>query len=189
MRGSIGDMEGPVTIQGDRVVLRPFRPEELDAWVASRSASAGDPTVNPAGPPDPERLRERVERSGRMRGGWIDLAIQVDGRLAGEIGTYAEPGVTPVPGTFFIGIGLFDPADRGHGVGTEAVRLLCDWLFSAAAAVRVESSTAVTNTAMRRVFERLGFVHEGVEVRWDVEWARYGLSHQGWLSSGGAGRS
>jgi len=165
----------PVVIRGERVLLRPFRGDEFDAWYAARLASAGDSTVSPVGPPDPERLRERVERSGILRDGWLDLAIEVDGRLVGEVGSYGEPDLVMPPGVYFLGIGLFDPADRGRGIGTEATRLLCDWLFREAGAVRIESATAVTNTAMRGVFERLGWHPDGTEVRWGVEWAQYSL--------------
>jgi RimJ/RimL family protein N-acetyltransferase len=169
-----------VVIRGPRVRLRPFRPDELEAWLAARMASADDPTVSPAGPPDPERLRERVGRSGTVTNGWLDLAIEVDGRLAGEIGTYPVPGRPPVPGAFFLGIGLFDTEDRGRGLGTEALELLCGWLFTEADAERIDSSTAVTNAAMRRVFEKIGFEPGPTESRWDVEWATYSMTRDAW---------
>jgi RimJ/RimL family protein N-acetyltransferase len=162
------------------VTLRPFRPEELDAWFDARMSSAGDRTVSPVGPPDRERLRERVERSGTVREGWLDLAIETDGRLVGEIGTYGEPDREVKPGTYFLGIGLFAAADRGAGLGTDATRALCDWLFAEADADRVETSTAVTNTPMRRVLERLGFHFDGTEHRWDVEWAQYSVDRESW---------
>ena len=162
-------------IRGDRVVLRPFREEEFEAWYGARLASAGDTTVNPAGPPDPEVLRARLERSGVLHDGWLDLAIELDGRLVGEVGFYGETGRPVPPGVYFFGIGLFDPADRGHGIGTEATRLLSEWLFRETDAVRIETGTALTNTAMRRVFERLGWRQEGTEVRWGIEWAVYVL--------------
>ena len=105
-----------VVIRGERVVLRPFRPEEADRWHRARMASADDRTQFPVGPPDPDRLRERVERSGELHDGALDLAIEVDGRLIGEIGTYAEPGRTLWPGLFFLSIALFRPEDRGRGL-------------------------------------------------------------------------
>jgi RimJ/RimL family protein N-acetyltransferase len=157
------------------MVLRPFRADELDAWFEARQASADDRTVSPAGPPDRERLAERIDRSGTFHEWALDLAIELNGRLVGEIGTYAEPGREMRPGLYFLSIGLFRPEDRGQGVGTEAVHLFCGWLFREAGADRIESGTAVDNTAMRRVFEKLGFVFEGVERRWDVDWARYML--------------
>jgi len=169
-----------VVIRGEWVVLRPFHQEELDEWHRARMASADDRTQFPVGPPDPERLRERVERSGELHHGALDLAVEVDGRLIGEIGTYAEPGRTMWPGLFFLSIALFRPEDRGRGLGTDAVRVLCDWLFRSAGAERIESSTAVTNTGMRSVFEKLGFGLEGVKGRWDVEWAYYVASREQW---------
>jgi hypothetical protein len=101
-----------VVIWGERVVLRPFRQEEADPWHLARMASADDRTQFPVGPPDPDRLRERVERSGELRDGSLDLAIEVDRQLIGEIGTYAEPGRTMWPGLFFLSIALFRPEDR-----------------------------------------------------------------------------
>ena len=169
-----------VVIRGERVVLRPFRPDEADEWHRARMAGADDRTQFPAGLPDPDRLRERVERSGELHDGALDLAIEVDGRLIGEIGTYAEPGRTMWPGLFFLSVALFRPEDRGHGLGTEAVRALCDWLFGSAGAERIESSTAVSNTRMRGVFEKLGFGFDGVKRRWDVDWAHYSVSREQW---------
>jgi RimJ/RimL family protein N-acetyltransferase len=52
--------------------------------------------------------------------------------------------------------------DRGRGFGTEAIRLLTRYLFEREQAGRVQASTWVQNHAMRRVFEKLGFVEEGV---------------------------
>ena len=134
----------------------------------------------PRGPPDPNRLRERVERSGELREADLDLAVEVDGRLIGEIGTYAEPGRTMWPGLFFLSIALFRPEDRGRGLGTEAVRVLCDWLFGSAGAERIESATAVSNARMLGVFDKLGFVFDGVKRRWDVDWAQYSVSREQW---------
>jgi RimJ/RimL family protein N-acetyltransferase len=165
-----------VVIGGGRILIRPFRSDELESWFAARLASAGDPTQLPASQPDRERLRERVERSGDMRDGALDLAIEFEGRLVGEIGTYREPDREIAPGLFFLSVALFDPADRGRGLGTEAVRLLCTWLFESAGATRIESGTAVSNGAMRAVFERLGFEFTGTWTRWGVEWAQYAIS-------------
>jgi len=63
---------------------------------------------------------------------------------------------------FGIGIELFDQVHRGKGYGTEAVAMLVRHLFEQEAARRVEGGTTPENAPMRRVFERLGFVEEGV---------------------------
>jgi ribosomal-protein-alanine N-acetyltransferase len=147
----------PVVLRGRRVTLRPIRADELDVVYAGLLAHAGDTPFRP----NRARLRRRIEQSGLLTRGRLMLGIDVDGRLVGDIAARQSPDALP-PGVFDVGIDLFDPADRGRGYGTEAVALLTDHLFAELGAARVQGSTEVSNTAMRRVFERLGFVEEGV---------------------------
>ena len=159
-----------VPARGPRRVVR-----RADGVVADR-------TVSSPGPPDRERLRARVERSGCCTtAGWTS-AIEVDGRLVGEIGTYGEvPGRDGPSGTYFFGIGLFDPADRGRGLGTDATRALCEWLFrEGGRGARRDLDRRDRTHAMRGVFERLGFHFDGVERRWDVDWANYSVDRDAW---------
>lgn len=146
-----------IRIHGQRVTLRPLRPEELEILVASyRSADA----PIPGKPPTPAKLRRRIERSGEFRSGRLELGVEVEGRLVGDIDARSPANAFP-PGVYEIGISLFDPADRGKGYGVEATRLLVDHLFDAEEAARVQATTAESNAAMRAVLERLGFRFEG----------------------------
>ena len=72
---------------------------------------------------------------------------------------------------------------RGMGYGTEAVRLLVDWLFAEAAATRVHMPTMPDNVAMRTVLERLGFVAEGRIQELDQEFVFYTLTRASWARS------
>jgi RimJ/RimL family protein N-acetyltransferase len=149
-----------IRLEGQRVLLRPLRPEELDAVLGARErlqigAQAG-------GVPERQRLRRRFARSGRLTRGHLDLAVEVAGRLIGEIQARGHPAQTLPPGVFELGVVLYDQADRGNGYGAEAVALLTGWLFQQLGAARVQAGTAVGNLAMRRVLERLGFTCEGV---------------------------
>ena len=119
--------------------------------------------ISPWDPPDAaweRRSRRRVERSGRLVDGWLDLGIEVEGRLVGDIGARRPASALP-PGVFEIGISLFGATDRGRGYGAEAVRLLTEYLFAEAGSGRVQASTDVGNAAMRRVLEKLGYSYEG----------------------------
>ena len=172
-----------VELRGERVVLRPLRRDEFGLL---REALA---RANPWDPPtaaSERRLRRRIERSGRLVDGWFDLAIEVDGRLVGDVGARRPSGALP-PGVFEIGIDLYDEADRGRGYGREAVRMLTDYLFATLGAGRVQASTSVSNTAMRRLLERLGYGYEGMlrgfmpgddERRED--YAMYGVTRGDW---------
>ncbi len=142
-----------LTLRGERVVLRPYREDELDVLLEDARAS-----TTRLGELTPELLRLRIARSGRFVEGRLDLAIEVDGELVGSIEARAPAGAMP-PGVCEIGIELF-PSERGRGLGTEAVRLLVRHLL-AGEFPRVQASTDVANTAMRRVLEKAGFAHEG----------------------------
>jgi RimJ/RimL family protein N-acetyltransferase len=147
------------TLVGNRLSLRPFREEEFETlWQARVDNHTGYPSASPNGR---TQLRQRIANSGTLIDGWLDLAIEVDGRLVGEIDARRPPRALP-EGVFELGISLFDEADRGRGFGTEAIRLMTQHLFESEDAARVQASTWVENTAMCRVFEKLGFEQEGI---------------------------
>ncbi len=54
------------------------------------------------------------------------------------------------------------PEGRGQGHATRAVRLICEWGFSALSLERIELLAATGNAPSQRVAERAGFVREGV---------------------------
>jgi RimJ/RimL family protein N-acetyltransferase len=135
---------------------------DLDVLARARvqeAASMGYPDA--FGPAERAELRERIERSGEFDGTELLLGIQVDGRLAGEVQA-RQPRMGLPPGVFELGIDLWDPADRGQGIGATALTLLLARLFAQEGAHRVQVTTDVDNVAMRRLSERTGFAFEGV---------------------------
>src|SRR5207248_509840 len=92
-----------IQIRGARLVLRALRPEEIDQeWEAMRTA---DP-MTIASLPEEGEFRARLQRSGRMHEGWLDLAIDLDGVSIGRIQTFVPPHQVLPPGVFEVGIGL-----------------------------------------------------------------------------------
>lgn len=149
-----------VRLKGRRVVLRAFRASELDALVRSRVTDQGAATGVRL--PSRARMRRRIAASGRWDRGWISLAVEVDGRLAGDVQARGYPREAMPPGVVDIGMTLWDSSDRGRGLGTEALRLFTTWLLGRGGAARVQGSTALGNKAMRRAFEKAGYRREGV---------------------------
>ena len=138
--------------------LRPFRPEEAElVWAARTRRASPTSTVTPAAR---RALDHQIAHSGTFHKGFLRLAIDVDGRLVGEIDARCPPEAFP-PGVVELGIELYDEADRGCGHGAEAVRQLVERLFAREGVERVQASTAPGNAAMRRVLEKLGFSYEG----------------------------
>ena len=145
-------------ISGTRVVLRPLTHADVDALLAERAADPA--SFGPSGDVGRERLREQIERNPTLAdGGFLELAIEADGRLVGDVQARAPHGSMP-PGVCEIGILVFGDA-RGQGFGHEAVALLTEYLFGEGLA-RVQASTTVENVPMRRVLERVGYTFEGV---------------------------
>lgn len=60
-------------------------------------------------------------------------------------------------------IGIGDPAYRGKGYGSDALRVLLRYAFNELNLYRVELTVMAYNTAAIQAYERVGFVREGVK--------------------------
>jgi RimJ/RimL family protein N-acetyltransferase len=143
---------------GARVVLRPLRPDELGTIAEAQTRLYS--FVQESQEILERKLSKRIQHSGSLVDGLLDLGIEAEGRLVGDI-TARNPKNAFPPGVFELGISLYEEGDRGKGYGRDATELLTSHLFDEHDAGRVQATTAVDNLAMRRVLERLGFVHEG----------------------------
>lgn len=165
------------TVTGARLVLRPFRPEDVGPTYLS--------WLN-----DPERMRFSAQR-GRRHDAASSLAylrsfadtphyfwvVEDHGLLVGTMTAYRQEGSTDV------GI-LIGP--EGEGLGREAWGLALDHLLRVEGRARVTAGTAATHIAMRRIFERWGMVIEetrpdGGPGGLDVEVVRYGVTRDAWM--------
>lgn len=149
--------DGLVTISGERVTLRPLRPDEIDEqW---REMTRADP-IEIVVLPDEAAFKARLARSGRMGDRAIDLAIDVDGTAVGRIQTFLPPDRVDHPDVYNMGIGL-KAAYRGRGYAADALLAFTRWLFDVAGARRIEGRTDPDNTPMQKVFDRLGWRLDG----------------------------
>jgi len=165
-----------VRIRGSRLLLRALQPGEIeDEW---RAMATADPMVI-AELPEEAGFKARLQRSGHLEDGWLDLAIDLDGVCIGRIQAFVPPGRPLPPGTFELGIGLREKA-RNKGYGREALALLTDWLFEHAAAQAVAASTDPANVAMRTVFQRVGWMPAGSLTEFGREWVAYRLTRREW---------
>lgn len=79
-------------------------------------------------------------------------------------------------GDAFLGIAIGDPADWGHGYGTDAMRVLLRFAFTELNLHRVSLQVFGYNTRAIRSYEKAGFKREGAERqylqrdgrRWDI---------------------
>ncbi|QPC84213.1 GNAT family N-acetyltransferase [Phototrophicus methaneseepsis] len=77
------------------------------------------------------------------------------------IGLIDLDGIIWSHGTAWVSIGIGDPANRGHGYGEEAMRLLLNFAFNELNLFRIQLSVFEYNIRAIALYERLGFVREG----------------------------
>jgi RimJ/RimL family protein N-acetyltransferase len=172
-----------ITLQGNRVSLRPFREDEIEHALGKIGFSAPDGAAG--GDQARTQRRERLARSGRRSRWELLFAIEGAGRLVGEIqARHAED--TMPPGVHELGIEIWDRVDRRRGYGSAAIATLTGHLFEREDAIRVQASTDLDNAAMRRTLERLGFGFEGVlrgfmpSPEGPRDYAMYGMTNDDW---------
>lgn len=165
------------TLAGQLVTLRPFVEEDLSAM----REAVGDPEVGRltgsanssqalSQAPDEAVLRQwystRDQQDDRL-----DLAIvdNASGRCVGEV-VLNEWEERNASCNFRILVG---PGGRDRGLGTEATRLVLAHAFEVLALHRVGLEVYAFNPRAQRVYEKVGFVREGVRreaLRFDGEW-------------------
>jgi RimJ/RimL family protein N-acetyltransferase len=133
----------------------------IDAWNRDPERSAYNDFGEPFSP-----LARAVLKRGPLRdarNGMLMIERVEDGTPIGTIGWHrVQYGPNFESAAWNIGIEL-RPEFRGHGLGSEAQRLLAEWLFENTSVNRVEASTDVQNVVEQRALERAGYVREGIQ--------------------------
>jgi len=175
-------------IQTDRLRLRPFRADDLEAFVAYRS----DPEIAryqswecpyPADAAQAFLRSQRGLRFGRP-GEWLQLAI-VERETGTVCGDCAVRVASDQPRTAEIGVTLA-AAHQSKGVATEALTALVRELFDRVGLHRIFAEADDRNVSVHRLLERLGFRCEArlVEADWfKGEWSTlriYALLEREW---------
>lgn len=175
-------------IRTQRLLLRRFRSDDVDAVVAYRNDrdvarfQSWDPSYSRA---DAARLfAEDADVAAGQPGAWVQVAIeqQATGALCGDCGIHV---LSNQPRTAEVGITLA-PDYQGRGIATEALGAIIDWLFGDLDMHRVYAHTDDRNEAVQRLLERLGFRLEArlIEADWfKGEWTTlrvYALLRKEW---------
>jgi RimJ/RimL family protein N-acetyltransferase len=133
----------------------------LDAWDATPEARG---EFNDFGMPPSPAPREAMA-AGPLRNdhnGMLIVELVADGTSIGSVGWHkVVNGPNPESAAWNFGISLVLDA-RGRGYGTEAQRLVAEYLFATTGVNRVEAATDVDNLAEQRALEKAGFTREDV---------------------------
>ena len=178
----------PLPLETQRLILRPFRHADLDAFVAYRS----DPLVAAYQSWDLPFTREQgiafitamQQATPGEPGAWYQIAIELSA-TAELIGDCVFCRLNEDPRQAEIGYSLAR-AHQGQGYATEAIVRLLDYLFGELALHRVRAICNVENVASARLLERVGMRREAhflenfwFKGRWSSEYW-YGILRREW---------
>lgn len=145
----------------DTLRLVPSREEHVDFWLALRS----EPLSRRMLPLEPEtregllkRLREASSDVTDPNAKSFRWMVELDGRL---IGTVSARELSRVQGRIEVGY-MLSGEYVGRGIGSRAVALVLDRLFSMPVLHRVWLTTSAHNLASQGLARKLGFTLEGV---------------------------
>jgi RimJ/RimL family protein N-acetyltransferase len=143
-------------LEGKNVNLRIMEKEDLPLFVEWLN----DPEV--FGEYNPLRQVSKTEMEKDFDKGTVEITDFIvekkDGSKIGFICHFAL--VHPAGKILEIGYSLV-PSERGKGYGTEAVKMMVDYLFLSREVMRIQACTDTRNLASQKVLEKAGFKKEG----------------------------
>lgn len=148
------------------VRLRPAAAADVDFLLALAGHDEVEPYLAPYRATDREGLLERVERAAAVphEHGQYVIEVTTDGRDTAA-GAVAFDLTLRLSRIAQISAVMLHPDHRGRGVAEAGVRLLAQRLLGELGYHRLQLESYAFNAAGARLFERAGFVREGVRRR------------------------
>ena len=147
-------------LNGAVVRLRPVRQDDLDWLVAECGKPSAFGEFEPFFIGQGESLRYAFEENALLADDRTFLVIE--DRSGRRVGVARIEGIDMHSRVGRVAATILDPHERGKGLGTDAHRLLVEYLFRHRGLARLEAHVAAGNNAARAVLKRLGFREEGV---------------------------
>ena len=150
-------------IAGERIVLRAWERDDVRAhWEAAQTADAlGQRMRDWLEPPKPlAQLEQEFEANvADADPTVVRLIIEAERRAIGDIDLFH---IEQRCRNAVVGLGIWRAEDRDRGYGTDALRTMLRWAFRHLNLHRIELSVEPDNVRAVRVYEKLGFVREGM---------------------------
>ena len=147
-------------LKGRLVFLRPAERSDIPTfvrWLSDKRTTRNLALRSPIGQAMEERwFEDLLDHHGRDRWHFVICRLE-DGRPVGSLDLHE---VSVNNGSAGLGIVIGDPADRSQGYGGDAIQVLVDFGFDELRLERVWLDVYESNPDARRLYERIGFVHE-----------------------------
>ena len=149
-----------LVLHGEKCILRPLRVDDATDLARLMENMEGRENIRVVFPTSEEELARWIEGLYRKKVPRdIVFAIDVEGTLIGTVSLH-DINWTSRHGTLTIAIYRSDY--RGRGIGTEATSLILDYAFDLLNLHRVKLEVYEYNKTALHIYEKLGFVKEGV---------------------------
>jgi RimJ/RimL family protein N-acetyltransferase len=147
-------------IRGELVYLRPAERDDIlmfVRWMTDATTTRHLDRRSPIGRAMEERWFEEV-LEGHGRNLWFFVICRiVDGR---QVGSLDLREIDAINGSAALGIAIGDPADTGHGYGTDALTSIIDFGFGELRLHRIWLDVHESNVRAETLYRRIGFVSE-----------------------------
>lgn len=144
------------------IYLRPAERDDIPMFVAWLTDYRTSRTLGLSAPmsrvSEEQWFEQLVADQGKGRYHFV-ACLLADDRPVGTVGLFD---LDLQNGTAGLGIQVGAPEDRGRGLGTDMLRALLSFGFGMLRLERIWLDVYDTNPGARRVYERVGFVHEGI---------------------------
>ena len=150
-------------LHGEKIYLRPISRDDLPLLQSWSNKLEFQDEYNFFGLQQENVLEKGFQENGLLEPHRGRLAVVThEQQMVGDVG-YRQVRHGPNEGSIAYALGIaLAPEQRGKGYGTEAQRLLCEYLFAMSPVMRIEATTDITNIAEQRALVRAGFTREGV---------------------------
>jgi len=138
-------------LEGKNVNLRVMEKEDLSLvkeWVNDLEFAGEYEAISQETKMDLEKQYDQL-----TEGKWF--FVEKDSSKIGYVAHYVVSGKLTEIGYSLV------PSERGKGYGTEAVKIMVDYLFLSKDIVRIQAKTDPRNVASQRILEKAGFKKEG----------------------------
>ena len=127
--------------------------------------------------PSPDHWQARLTETCTPGGAHVQIVAEADGEVVGAAGLHPVGASPRKRHMMALGINVA-PEWQGRGVGTLLMQSLCDYADNWLGLLRIELDVYADNRRAQALYERFGFVREGVR---RCEALRDGVYVDGWL--------
>lgn len=147
-------------LRGEKINLRTLRSRDLETYLDLSSEIGARGDHYPLQMPTETSLRARFDKDG-FWGDEVGLLVIVDKQTDRILGSIVHFKPVHYYDAVEIGYILFNPADRGQGIMSEALKLFVKYLFDLKPIHRIQIQVEPGNVGSRKVAEKCGFQFEG----------------------------